>query len=60
MLGVERSTVIDGVEFDGEAEIAVIMVRPRARARRDGADCASGAARHMTRARDEGAGGLRT
>ena len=29
VLGVERSTVIDGVEFDDEAEVAVFSVRPR-------------------------------
>ncbi len=29
VLGVERSTVVDGVEFDDEAEIAVFAVRPR-------------------------------
>ncbi len=29
LLGVERSTVIDGVEFDDEAEMVVVSVRPR-------------------------------
>jgi transposase len=29
VLGVERSTVIDGVEFDDESEEAVVSVRPR-------------------------------
>lgn len=29
VLGVERSTVIDGVEFDDQAEHAVFAVRPR-------------------------------
>jgi len=33
MLGVERSTVIDQVEFDDEAEIVVVAVRPRKGAR---------------------------
>jgi len=29
LLGVERSTVIDGAEFDDEAQIVVVAVRPR-------------------------------
>lgn len=29
VLGVERSTVIDGVEFDDQDEVAVFLVRPR-------------------------------
>ena len=56
LLGVEKTTVIEGIEFDEDAELLVAHVRP-ARGRGAAVGCAGAAARGMTAVRAGAAGG---
>ena len=59
VLGVDRATVIEDVDFDEESDTVVVHVRPRARP-----SAAAGAAgcvrRAMTRAKGDATGGRST